>query len=584
MNIKNFISKTYLCIGLLIAGCAAELKETPYSFIGPEQIEDSMEGANQWVTGVYNKLSDDMFRWDHFPKAIEIDCDYTSGPDWSLRTLGAGNFQGDDTTDKIWQGNYLIIHRANTAIKYVSAMKNISSEHKNNALGELHFLKGFAYFMLVKAYGDIPLFDKAVTHGADYNQPRRPISEVYQEIIRLLTFAKDNMYKHSDAKFAKGHASAGAAAGLLVKVYATMASGALPAGEQMIVRGGRPFTMNGNEMVYTDPIPNTFYKRQVKGYENFDPNAYYQLAVNLAEEIEAGKYGMYELLPYANLWKRTHVNAPEHMFRLQSVKGDEKFGNGIFKWHCGVQNSDGVIIGGPFTGNRDHWYKLFDANDLRIVEGVMHRWQTRDQVSSRTAFYYPNTPEYAIKAKGEYDSSGNQITPPVAPYDDGLTYVYNKGSECLAFTTKYQDVSDPTVERNEGFFPFLRYADVLLLYAEALTELDGGISQKAIDVLNRVRARSNAVLATTSGNGAITTKVALRSAIFEERAKELALEGDRRWDLIRWGVYLDVMNSIGGADEVGIYKVREERNLLYPIPQKEIISNEYINENNPGWN
>lgn len=130
----------------------------------------------------------------------------------------------------------------------------------------------------------------------------------------------------------------------------------------------------------------------------------------------------------------------------------------------------------------------------------------------------------------------------------------------------------------------MRYADVLLLYAEALTELSGNVSQEAINTLNLVRARANATLATTSGDGAITSKIALRSAILEERAKELALEGDRRWDLIRWGIYLDVMNSIEGSDEAGVNKVRDERHLLYPIPQDEIISNKHINENNPGWN
>lgn len=93
-------------------------------------------------------------------------------------------------------------------------------------------------------------------------------------------------------------------------------------------------------------------------------------------------------------------------------------------------------------------------------------------------------------------------------------------------------------------------------------------------------------------NGAIDSKVALRSAIFEERAKELALEGDRRWDLIRWGLYLDVMNSIGGTnedgtktnyDEASVNKHREAKHLLFPIPSAEISTNDAIDSNNPGW-
>ena len=96
--------------------------------------------------------------------------------------------------------------------------------------------------------------------------------------------------------------------------------------------------------------------------------------------------------------------------------------------------------------------------------------------------------------------------------------------------------------------------------------------------LNLVRKRSNAVQMTS-----LPGKDAMRSAIIEERAKELACEADRRWDLIRWGIYIDAMNAVM-YDDAGVYKERSEKHLLFPIPQEEINSNEYINENNPGWN
>ena len=105
--------------------------------------------------------------------------------------------------------------------------------------------------------------------------------------------------------------------------------------------------------------------------------------------------------------------------------------------------------------------------------------------------------------------------------------------------------------------------------------------------LNDVRRRSNATQMITYGD-----KDQLRAAVFEERAKELALEGDRRWDLIRWGIYLDVMNSIGGVnndgtesnyDEAGINKHRENRHLLFPLPSTEVSTNTAIDSNNPGW-
>ena len=44
------------------------------------------------------------------------------------------------------------------------------------------------------------------------------------------------------------------------------------------------------------------------------------------------------------------------------------------------------------------------------------------------------------------------------------------------------------------------------------------------------------------------------------------------------------MNAIGGSDDAGVLKTRQERNLLFPIPQPELNTNKAITENNPGWN
>ena len=93
---------------------------------------------------------------------------------------------------------------------------------------------------------------------------------------------------------------------------------------------------------------------------------------------------------------------------------------------------------------------------------------------------------------------------------------------------------------------------MLLIYAEAANEANNAPTDEALAALNRVRTRSNATPKTLTGNGNIGNLVDFRSAVIEERAMELALEGDRRWDLIRWGIYLPVMNAIGGVDEVNV--------------------------------
>jgi hypothetical protein len=70
--------------------------------------------------------------------------------------------------------------------------------------------------------------------------------------------------------------------------------------------------------------------------------------------------------------------------------------------------------------------------------------------------------------------------------------------------------------------------------------------------------------------------------VLAERAREFVFEGIRRYDLMRWGIYLQVMNKIG-IGQNNITKVRNTRNLLLPIPQSELNSNTLIPANNPGW-
>ena len=186
------------------------------------------------------------------------------------------------------------------------------------------------------------------------------------------------------------------------------------------------------------------------------------------------------------------------------------------------------------------------------------------------------------KAQG-YQNAAGQWVGPVEPFNDGLSYNSKNDNNYLAYLNKYTYVTDRTKERTDIYYPFLRFADVLLIYAEAANEVNGGPTQEALEALNKVRIRSNATPKMLSGAGNINDKVKFRSAVLEERAMEFAEEGDRRWDLIRWGIYLPVMNAIGGTDEVDILKTRTEKHLLFPIPNSEVGVNKYIKENNKGW-
>ena len=582
---KYIFSAAIILSGALLTSCNNWLEEKPESFIGPESIGDSEAAASRWVAGVYSNWLDDMFRWSNFPRVLELDADYISGPDWLFGNLGAGNFQGDDTCNSLWSGCYNLINDANTAIRYVSAMSSISDAVKNNALGELYFQKAFAYFLLVRAYGAIPYFESDVASGVEYYQPRMAVADVYGKITDLLTQAAGMMYKNTDSGFNTGHVSAGSAAGLLAKVYATMASGAMPADTEIQIRTGEPFTgttykdAEGNETFkeFRSPTPETFNKTVVAGHESMNAQELYEKAAEWAKKVIDGEYGSYELSSYDNLWKKSNRDASEFMWAVRSNNGDQVYCTHIHTYYSGYKTSaSSEFIGsGGWVGCTNNWYELFDSQDYRITKGVRHTWRYYYQESYDGCFYYPLS--WKVRITGS-DLTNTYVQEPDPEYAaTGYNYQYNQSSECLAFTTKYNDVEDEATDYADSQWPFLRYADVLLIYAEAENEL--GNSTEAMTYLNQVRQRSNATLMTTYQG-----KMKMRSAILEERAKEFACEGDRRWDLIRWGVYLDAMNAIGGRDEANIVKTREKRHLLYPIPTVEMNVNKAITENNPGWN
>lgn len=567
---KNIIFTILLAVAVCLGStsCAKWLSEKPESFIGPDNIEDSEAGVDMWVSGVYSNYLDDMFRWAWFPFVLELDSDYISGPDWFLGTMGAGNFQQAEMVTGLWKCCYNLIVDAKLAERKIAEMKAVGADYKNNALGELYFHEAFAYFLLVRAYGPVPYMDKDVMDGGAYNRPRESVETIYGHITDLLEQAASLMFKRSDSRYRAGHVNAASAAGLLAKVYATMASAAMPEGTAITVRTGNGVSAVYKENVdgtdeyrYSPLVTNVFSKTAVAGYENMDSEELYGKASEWARKVIDGEYGVIELSPYDDLWKAAHRDDSEFLFSVQSLKGETVYRTQVHVYFSGIfeSSSSDVVISGMWLGNTYNWYRLFDEDDYRIVKGVRHLWQMNFQTDYNGYYYYP------ITDKDYYEGLA-----------DGNTYQYSYDSYTLAFTMKYDDVTDRTAENCDSAWPFLRYADVVLLYAEAQNEL--GNQAEAMTYLNLVRKRSNAALMSEA-----VGQDAMRSAIIEERAKELACEADRRWDLIRWGIYIDAMNAVM-SDDSGVHKERLDKHLLYPIPNEEINSNTEITENNPGWN
>ncbi|TDQ79792.1 RagB/SusD family nutrient uptake outer membrane protein [Sphingobacterium yanglingense] len=150
---------------------------------------------------------------------------------------------------------------------------------------------------------------------------------------------------------------------------------------------------------------------------------------------------------------------------------------------------------------------------------------------------------------------------------------FNGVPQVPASNYKFFDSTHGNVIEDDNLnFVLIRYADVLLMKAEALNLL-GDASDSKYDALNTVRRRAgiNPILATSN-----LTQTQFADVLLKERLHELCFEHLRRWDLIRFGKLKETMKISAGVD------IQDYHNL-YPIPKAAMDANEAIKENNPGY-
>lgn len=564
MKMKLIIS--ILFASFFFVSCDDFLTEKQYDFIGPDLVGDSEEAKEYWLNGVYFTFnSGDYFQYGAFEQMWELDSDDVSGPPWAMSGIGAGNFPGFWGNNVTWTGPYNIIHRANQALIKVDEMSSLTDESKNDAIGQLYFLRAFAYFQLVRAYGPCPIHVKPVSEGSEPHQPRAAVTKVYEQIISDLKLAETLMHSTKSSSYKLGRPGRGAASLLLAKAYLTMASCAAPAGTEVTVMGGAAFTEeNGVRVKTSKPKSITHHKELVAGYGEINSQEYFKLARDKALELlGSGEYDLFK--KWSDIWKIENRNTKEHVFSLQSISADALLGNSVAYNFIGLMDLTTMNrIQGGWFGLRDHWYELFEEQDSRVLDGVVHRWTGDPELLKGQYRYYPAKHKDKVAAED-----------PAYGYKKEDIF-FDNDANAIARLTKFFCTSNSQEQYGDFPYPWLRYVEAFLIFAEAENEVNGPTAA-AYNELNEVRSRSNASAAPSN-----MSKAEFRSFVLEERRRELALEGNRRWDLVRWGIYLPVMSAID-IDENNVVKRRENKHLLLPIPVAEIDANEAISENNPGW-
>ena len=263
-------------------------------------------------------------------------------------------------------------------------------------------------------------------------------------------------------------------------------------------------------------------------------------------------------LPYDELFTRENINNDEFIFSMKSVQFGDK--NTVPKTYISVQTLWGTVQSGGWgrVTSTVNLYKSYDLeDDRRKLFANGYNWKQREFDPENPRGYYaiPGTPEVSDPGPAVGQELVDLLIAPVIKYE------------------RPRGLAEGGTSHDGGLnFPIIRYADVVLVRAEALNELAGG-SSDAIDLVNQVRSRAG-IAPLSSG----MTQGELRDAILEERGKEFYLEGKRRIDLIRHNKLIPLWKASLEDRYPGesFDYITEETHTYYPVPKSEKDVNDLI--------
>ncbi len=463
---------------------------------------------DSYLFGAYSDLRAFNVHSQSFITATSIrsdDADKGSTPaDGGANAIDMDNFPvapSNGFANTLWLGYYSLISKSNIALDQVLNNGNIvaTPDVKLQSEGEARFLRAYAYFMLVRLYGRVPIIDQVFTDpAAQANVPQSPATAIYAFIEEDLLFAAANLPLTWDEKFV-GRATSGAANGLLTKVYLTQ-------------------------------------------------QKWPQAMATASLVMNSGSYNL--SMSYDNVFREVGENGPESVFEVQATATFQvKTANGVqYASIQGVRGTGIWNLGWGWNTPSTALEAAYEANDPREERTIMY---TSNATTTYTSVYgeelplgLPN-PRYNHKVHS----------------DPGMRAAIGSNS------SYWMNIR------------ILRYADVVLMFAEAANEVGGAANSEAARVaLNSVRERARrGAPAGTLPDITTTDQAELREAIRHERRIELAMEHDRFFDLVRWGIAQEALHTAGKTN------FNNNRDVLLPIPQVQIDLSQGKLIQNPGY-
>ena len=567
MKIQTLLKVGLLSLTPLLSSCEDWLEIAPKDRFSDNVVWGSETNANMFLNDIYNQLphlnnetqcleqySDNSYvgaEWMNARTTIYTAAlsptSWIPGP-WDMWKWGRQN--NEDA-----KGQYERIRSCNLFINKV-AESDFSEDFKKEKIAEARFLRAWFYHYLWMAYGGVPIITEVLDNNvnSDIFYPRETAQKTFEFIDNELEAIKDSLPTTRSAADL-GRATKGAA--LTLKGWIEL-----------------------------------FHASTLRNPQN-DKTRWAKAVSTLKQVINLN---IYHLQPsILDLWTEATNNNPEVIFDFQMSKQNGGRREGLFGpvFVKGVQSS---------WGNMQPTQELVD--DYCMANGL--------PISDPKSGYDPNHP-YENREKRFYQSilydgamwQGEEIITRVgvgSPNEIDLSSssdVTNTGY----YTRKTIDESvngADNLQMSNGLanYIFFRYADVLLMYAEA--SLENGDKSTAIEYLNMVRTRGDNMPSIEETYPSGITENQLREIIRRDRRIELAFEDKRYWDIIRWKICdgeNGVMNKpVGGmliedtnGDGIWEYNYHEvckrsftPRMYYQPIPQYVLDKNPVIRQQNGG--
>jgi hypothetical protein len=498
---------------------------------------------------------------------------------------------GDVIADK-WNGNFEGVARANATLKLLAnADPEVTADFKKGIDAQARFLRAHFYFELTRGYHKVPYVDETIDYGSGIELVKNDV-EIWDKIVADMKIAVANL---PETQGEVGRVNSWAAKAYLAKIYMYMASPGYNAGAGV------------------------------------NPQEYYDLAKGLFDEIilkgKTSNGKKYELVrSFPDVFKASNDNHEESIWAYQSAANTGSVNNANPEFDLNWPYNTGPA--GP--GNCCSFFQpTFESANWFRTTGAGLPYVAVDLDDDYNA--HPLVTDMGKESADAFAPDAGPLDPRIdhsigrrgIPYLDwqdfpGKSWIRNQPNAGPYETKKFvyyqadkgslQDNSSWTPGYTAINFPIIRFADILLLAAEAELEATTGTAAQAKIYVNRVRARARASKLQKDGSDAANyALMALyddadnwlkgdpltKAKVRFERQLELHSEGHRFYDLVRWGIADVVLNKfityeaplygLGALNDAKFDKGIDE---YLPIPQAQLDllnSTEVILTQNPGF-